>query len=69
MALISCPSCGKPLSDRAYKCPHCGYMQINHNKESVEDTPIDDNFKFGLKVFIYIITIILIIICVFAAFL
>lgn len=24
MALIKCPHCGKPISDRAVKCPHCG---------------------------------------------
>ena len=25
MALINCPNCGKPVSDRAPFCPHCGY--------------------------------------------
>lgn len=24
MALITCPACGKPVSDKAVKCPHCG---------------------------------------------
>ena len=24
MALISCKTCGKPVSDRAPACPHCG---------------------------------------------
>lgn len=24
MALINCSKCGKPVSDRAVKCPHCG---------------------------------------------
>ena len=24
MSLISCPQCGKPVSDKASKCPHCG---------------------------------------------
>ena len=24
MALISCPKCGKQISDKAVKCPHCG---------------------------------------------
>ncbi|MCI0428917.1 MAG: zinc ribbon domain-containing protein [Rhodospirillales bacterium] len=24
MTLISCPECGKSLSDRAFMCPHCG---------------------------------------------
>jgi uncharacterized membrane protein YvbJ len=25
MALTTCPKCGKTVSDRALKCPHCGY--------------------------------------------
>ena len=25
MALISCPECGKEVSDRAPACIHCGY--------------------------------------------
>ena len=24
MALITCPACGKQISDRAVSCPHCG---------------------------------------------
>lgn len=27
MALISCPSCGKTISDKALQCPHCGCAQ------------------------------------------
>ena len=26
MALITCPHCGKQMSDRADVCPHCGKM-------------------------------------------
>ena len=26
MALISCPECGKQISDTAPSCPHCGYL-------------------------------------------
>ena len=26
MALITCPQCGKQISDRAVKCPHCGFV-------------------------------------------
>ena len=25
MAIVSCPECGKDLSDAANFCPHCGY--------------------------------------------
>ncbi len=31
MALISCPNCGKEISDKAYQCPKCGYVL---NKQS-----------------------------------
>ena len=27
MALVNCPQCGKPVSDKAVKCPHCGEKQ------------------------------------------
>ena len=26
MALISCPGCGKEVSDKAYRCPKCGFL-------------------------------------------
>jgi len=26
MALISCPNCGKEISDKAYQCPKCGFV-------------------------------------------
>lgn len=30
MALIKCPKCGKEISDKAEKCPHCGeFLKIN----------------------------------------
>ena len=35
MALISCPECGKSVSDRALKCIHCGYDL--QNKDEVND--------------------------------
>lgn len=34
MSLINCPECGKEISDKAGKCPNCGYpiQRINHCK-------------------------------------
>ena len=26
MALVTCPQCGKQISDKAVKCPHCGFV-------------------------------------------
>lgn len=31
MALISCPECGKEVSDKAMACPHCGRQLITVN--------------------------------------
>ena len=28
MALISCPECGKEISDAARSCPHCGVQDF-----------------------------------------
>lgn len=26
MAIVKCPQCGKPISNKARKCPHCGFV-------------------------------------------
>lgn len=33
MALINCPECGREVSDKAEKCPNCGY---NIGKQMIE---------------------------------
>lgn len=38
MALINCPHCGKPVSDKAEKCVHCG---VKFNKENTHSNPQD----------------------------
>lgn len=45
MALIRCNHCGKMVSDRASKCPHCGCNPLEENKKPqnvVEETTIAD---------------------------
>ncbi len=32
MAMIICPKCGGQISDRAPRCPHCGYVRSNDNQ-------------------------------------
>lgn len=32
MALISCPECGNPVSDKAKTCPHCGHEISQHTE-------------------------------------
>lgn len=36
MAMISCPNCGKQISDRAKACPGCGYV-LQKKEEVVEE--------------------------------
>ena len=33
MAIISCPQCGKSVSDAAQQCPHCGYHLTNMQQQ------------------------------------
>ncbi len=37
MALINCPFCGKQISDKAKKCPHCGIDLMLYSKEDMEN--------------------------------
>lgn len=39
MALIQCPKCGQQISDRANKCPHCGYVINPSNFETSDIKP------------------------------
>ena len=32
MALIKCPNCGQDISDKAEKCPHCGWEKKREKK-------------------------------------
>lgn len=32
MALITCPECGKEISDKARCCPNCGYKRVKRNQ-------------------------------------
>lgn len=48
MPLIECPECAKEISDRASKCPHCGYplqdSETNSKLQKEADT-IWERFK------------------------
>ena len=53
MALIKCPECGKEISDKAGKCPYCGYPieeieknnTANDRNNEVEDIVVEENKK------------------------
>ena len=46
MALITCPECGKEVSDKATACPNCGYPinTVGNNREF--DCGIKKDFLF-----------------------
>ena len=42
MALVSCPECGKEISDTARSCPHCGYSATEKPANQTRRTPLID---------------------------
>nr|DAL07403.1 MAG TPA: LysW biosynthesis protein LysW [Bacteriophage sp.] len=49
MALIKCPNCGQDISDKAEKCPHCGWEKKREkkNKEGKFKMPSNQYIVFG----------------------
>ena len=45
MALISCPKCGNPVSDKATKCPHCNEVLSDMKAENCIDVKSADKAK------------------------
>jgi hypothetical protein len=41
MALISCPECGKDISDKVKACPHCGYPLVEETQVNVQPQPVE----------------------------
>ncbi len=60
MAMISCPECGKYISDKANTCPNCGYPVNPSNEPSIPEQP-KKRRNVGIYIFIGIIVILLII--------
>ena len=42
MALVSCPECGKKISDAARSCPHCGYAIRESLTNQAKRTPLTE---------------------------
>lgn len=40
MALITCPECGREISDAASSCPHCGYIMNKVPVNQMKRTPL-----------------------------
>jgi len=45
MALIKCPECGKSISDKASKCPHCGLPQEYFSHTVTNQIQMDIDYK------------------------
>ena len=43
MAMITCPECGKQISDQAVSCPNCGYVLSKRLKRQAGDSHIQSN--------------------------
>ena len=52
MALIACPECGGKLSDKAKKCPHCGYPNECSTTEKMLTNEKDNDTSFELAGYI-----------------
>lgn len=61
MALITCPKCGKQVSDKALKCPHCGWDVVTlssqtESRVSVSEIVTTTNEKHHRKWPVFVIT-------------
>ncbi|NVJ62116.1 MAG: zinc-ribbon domain-containing protein [Gammaproteobacteria bacterium] len=36
MAIVKCPECRKPISDKANLCSHCGFVKKEASQEDIE---------------------------------
>ena len=67
MALIPCPHCGRPVSDKAPKCPHCGASLASAPNNFDHDSDSNGNNPRGPWLWIIIALIIIALIAVAAA--
>ena len=67
MALIPCPNCGRPVSDKAPQCPHCGAPLASDPNNFDHDPDSNHNNPRGPWIWIIIALIIIALIAVAAA--
>lgn len=58
MPMINCPECGKQISDKADKCPNCGYP-LNKVQTTPQATEVKTKKKTGLDILIAILLFII----------
>lgn len=45
MALITCPECGREISDKAESCPNCGYVLVKNELPKIRRTELSEPQK------------------------
>ena len=55
MALVTCPECGRKVSERADACPNCGYPICASLQKSKQEAAQKD-FDRGRNIIILVIT-------------
>lgn len=71
MALITCPSCGANVSDKAIKCPKCGTSLIAtpiqaDDKSAESPSPNNQDNSFGVIIIVLAIVILILVILIFS---
>lgn len=64
MALIKCPNCGQDISDKAEKCPHCGWEKKREKKNSESQFKMPSNQYIVFGGIVVAAMLICIIVCV-----
>lgn len=60
MAIIKCKECGGNVSDKAYSCPHCGYI-LDYEREAKKKRAVSGLAKMALVCIALIIGIMVLI--------
>lgn len=72
MALISCPECGKQISDTTPSCPHCGYVLSTAGSSASTPSPTkigETEKNTGLGLILELLGILCTFVAVFGLFL
>ena len=64
MALIKCPECGKEISDKAERCPKCGYLLRKNEMSDIEEHGVTRRPQMKKTVIIIICSVIMLVIVV-----
>jgi len=55
MALITCPECGKEISDKAESCPSCGYVLVKNELPKIRRSELSQPEKATVSGIVFIL--------------